>query len=337
MLALVGVLVLSGEDVARFLPMKAAIEAMEGAFLALAQGEALLPLRQVVRLPDGSGVLSLMPSHLSSLGVIGAKVFTVFPGNHGTDLDAHLGAVLLFEVERGRLLAVADATSITAIRTAAVSGLATRLLANADAGDLALIGSGTQARTHLEAMLAVRPIRRVRVWSRTPDRASAFAATATARHHLAVEPVPTAAEAVEGADIICTVTASDEPVLHGEWLAPGAHVNAVGSSVPSSREVDAAAVVRARIIVDRRQSALAEAGDLLGPLAEGAIGPEHLVAELAEVLTGAVPGRRSPEEITLFESLGLGIEDLAAAHVSYTRARLNGGGIELDIEGRPWR
>ncbi len=316
-------LVLSGDDVRRLLPMEVCIEAMDGAFRALADDRAVLPLRQVIRLPQHGGLLGVMPSYLDVpvLGpVTGAKIVSVFPGNHGTELDAHQGSVLLFEADRGRLLCLADASAITAVRTAAASGLATRLLARPDAGDLAILGAGIQAASHLEAMLVVRPIRRVRVWSRTAERAVAFAEAVSARHGLDVEAVGSAREAVGGADLVCTVTSSASPVLLGRWLAEGSHVNAVGSSVPSSREVDGEAVARSRVVVDRRESALAEAGDVLGAIEDGAIGPEHLAGELADVLTGRIPGRRTNEEITMFESLGLAIEDLAAVAAAYVRA-----------------
>jgi ornithine cyclodeaminase len=173
-------------------------------------------------------------------------------------------------------------------------------------------------------MLVVRPIRRVRVWSRTAGRAVAFAEAASARHGLGVEAAASGEQAVEGADLVCTVTSSSSPVLFGRWLAEGSHVNAVGSSVPSSREVDGEAVARSRLVVDRRESALVEAGDVLGAIEDGAIGPEHLAGELSDVLTGRIPGRRTNEEITMFESLGLAIEDLAAVAAAYVRATSEG-------------
>ena len=231
-----------------------------------------------------------MPAALLPDRVAGVKAITFFPGNEGTELDTHQGAVLLFEAERGRLLAMMDATSITAIRTAAVSGVATRLLAREDAGDLAILGSGTQARTHLEAMRTAREIRRVRVASKDLERARAFAERESGKHGIAIEPVASVREAVAGADIICTVTSSREPVLLGEWISPGAHVNAVGSSVPFARELDTAAVVRSRLYVDRRESALNEAGDFLIPKKEGAIGDDHIVGEIGEVLDRPAAG-----------------------------------------------
>ena len=325
-------LLLSAADVRRLLPMDAAIEAMEGAFRALSDGEARLPLRTIVWTPDRAGGLGVMPGYLPAR--LGAKVVSVFPGNHGTELDSHQGVVLLFEAERGRLVAIADATAITAIRTAAVSGLATRLLARNDAGDLAIFGSGTQARSHLEAMLAVRRIRRVRIWSRSAENARAFAAREGARHRVTIEVASSAEEAARGADLLCTATSSKDPVLRGEWLSPGAHVNAAGSSVASARELDSAAVARASLFVDRRESTLNESGDFLFARAEGAVTEEHIRAELGDVLTGKAAGRRSPDEITLFKSLGLAIEDGAAAEHVRRRAIEAGIGVEFDFGGR---
>jgi len=307
--------------------------AMREALMALARGEAILPLRQALRLPDGRGVFAVMPAYLGTCGAIGLKAITVFPANHGTEYDSHQGAVLLFEGERGRLLAVMDASSITAIRTAAVSGVATRLLARQDACELAILGAGVQARTHLEAMRIVRPIRRVRVFSRDGARVRAFAEEAAKRHGIAVEPAPTAQDAVAGADIVCTVTSSPEPVLKGEWLATGAHINAVGASLPHCRELDTTAVVRSRLFVDRRESALNEAGDFLIPKREKAIGDDHIQAEIGEVLLGQQPGRHSNAEITLFKSLGLAVEDVAAAHLVYRSAERTGAGAWVELGG----
>jgi ornithine cyclodeaminase/alanine dehydrogenase-like protein (mu-crystallin family) len=327
------VLIVSQEEVPRLLPMPACMEAMERALSALARGEAQLPLRSILWLPEKVGALGLMPAHLAPDKVLGVKAVTFFHGNEGTELDTHQGAVLLFEAERGRLLAVIDATSITAIRTAAVSGVATKLLARQNACDLALVGSGVQARTHLEAMLLARRLRRVRVASLSVDRAKRFAERQGRRHGIEIEPVRTVREAVEGADIVCTVTSAREPVVEGAWLSPGAHVNAVGSSVPFARELDTAAVVRSRLYVDRRESTLNEAGDFLTPKKEGAIGDDHIVGEIGEVLIGKVAGRRSNDEITLFKSLGLAIEDVASARHIYEEARRTGTGRFLPFGG----
>jgi ornithine cyclodeaminase/alanine dehydrogenase-like protein (mu-crystallin family) len=320
-------------EVLQLLPMNEAIEVIAEALKTLARGHAILPLRPVLWLPEKVGALGMMPSYLGDLKAMGLKVVSVFPGNHGTQYDSHQGAVMLFETEHGRLLAIVDASEITAIRTAATTAVATRLLARADASDLALLGSGVQARTHLEAMLLARPVKRVRVWSRDPDHARLFAEHESQRHGVKVEPMGTAQEAVAGADIICTVTASREPVLMGDWIAPGAHVNAVGSSVAFTRELDTAAVVKARMFVDRRESTINEAGDFLFPKKEGAIGDDHIRGEIGEILLGQIAGRTSPDEITLFKSLGLAVEDLAAAHHIYQKALEKGLGMALELGG----
>jgi ornithine cyclodeaminase len=327
------VLIVNQEEVPRLLPMAECMEAVAAALAALADGKAMLPLRSILWLPERVGGLGLMPAALLPERAVGLKAITFFPGNEGTDLDTHQGAVLLFEAEHGRLLAVMDATSITAIRTAAASGVATRLLAREDAGDLAILGSGVQARTHLEAMKIARPLHRVRVAGKDFDRARAFAARESARHGIAVEPLASAREAVAGADIICTVTSSRDPVLLGEWISPGAHINAVGSSVPFARELDTAAVVRSRLFVDRRESALNEAGDFLIPKREGALSDDHILGEIGELLTGRVPGRESAREVTLFKSLGIAVEDVAAALLIYEKAKKSGNGRFMDFGG----
>ncbi len=269
---------LTQTDVEALLPMAECVEVVADALRALARGEAVQPLRSATWMPDRHGLLGVMPGMLGSLGgddpVAGVKVITVMPGNHAHGEESHQGFVLLFEQERGRPLAVLDATSITAIRTAAASAVATRALAREDAGDLAILGSGTQARSHLEAMRTVRTLRRVRVWSRNPESARRFAESE------GIEVAASAREAVQGADLICTVTASTEPVLQGDWIFPGAHVNAVGACTPRARELDAAAVARSRLFVDRRESALAEAGDFLLARAEGAVTDAHILGEL---------------------------------------------------------
>ena len=333
-------LLVSHREVARLLPMLDCIEAMAGAFRALFTGDARLPLRQVISLPGSPNLLALMPGQLGlapETSAIGAKVITVFPGNDATSLDSHLGVVLLFEAEMGRLVAIIDASSVTAIRTAAVSGVATQALSNPDAGDLAILGAGVQAMTHLEAMRTVRTIRRTRVWSRTAERRELFARKAQKKFGTLVEIVESPESCVHGADLICTVTASREPVLKGEWIARGAHVNAVGAALPTARELDTAAVSRSRLFVDRRESALAEAGDILIPITEGAFKADHIRGELGEVLMGAARGRESTGDVTVFKSLGLAIEDLAAARHIYEEGVRSGHGCVGVVRRTPGR
>jgi ornithine cyclodeaminase len=326
-------LFLGREDVEALLPMGECIEVVEAGLRTLARGGAVQPLRSAYWMPDRHGLLGVMPGMLDGLAaddmpVAGVKVLTVIPENYLHGEESHQGLVVLFERERGRPLAVLDAASVTAIRTAAASAVATRALAREDAGDLAILGSGTQARSHLAAMREVRALRRVRVWSRNPESATRFAGESE-RLGLAVEPMASAREAVEGADLICTVTAAREPVLLGEWLAPGVHINAVGACTPAARELDGAAVARSRLFTDRRESALAEAGDFLLARSEGAVTDAHLLGELGEVLEGKVLGRRSEDEITLYKSLGIAVEDLAAGRYVYEKALATGRGSAL--------
>ena len=307
---------------------------MTDALRSLALGGALLPLRQVVRLPNGRDAFALMPAALNEPSALGAKVITVFPGNDATPYDSHQGAVLLFDTEHGRLIGILDASTITALRTAAVTAVATRLLARPHARTLALLGAGVQAETHLESVSLVRSIDEVRVWSRSGDRAHRFAEKfAGAGTRIVV--CPTAREAVDGADVVCTVTSSRDPVLFGDWLVPGTHVNAVGASLATSRELDSAAVAKARLYVDRRESTLNEGGDFLVPKREGLIGDDHIVGEIGDLLVEPprIQGRRSDQEITLFKSLGLAIEDLAAARRIYDRAMATGAGSWLELGG----
>lgn len=327
------VLVVNQREVRRLLPMADCIDLMGETLGALARGEGHQPLRNLMRLPSGKGLLGMMPAALGNGAALGIKVLTVFLANHGTEFDSHQGAVLLFEGEHGSLQAVLDASAVTAIRTAAVSGLATRLLARDDAATLAILGAGVQALTHLEAMLTVRPVKQVRIWTRTEAHAREFATRAASRFPVPIAAVASAEDAVRGADLICTVTSAREPVLHGSWLKPGCHINAVGSSVPTTRELDTAALQRARLFVDRRESTLNEAGDFLIPRKEGAIGEDHIVAELGEVLAGRAAGRRGPDEITLFKSLGLAIEDVASAQFVVRRAHQTGAGTAVEFGG----
>ena len=327
------VVIINQQEVGELLPMTECMEAMEKVFRGLVAGECLLPLRQIMWLDDRVGALGTMPSHWESVGTIGLKAVTFFPGNEGTEHDTHQGAVLLYETRRGRLVAMVDATSITAIRTAAVSGVATKLLAREDAKTLALIGSGVQANMHLDAMTACRALSSVRVCSKSLERAKAFAKAVEPRHGIPITATESVQEAVDGADIICTVTSSPDPILMGEWLSPGVHINAVGSSVPFVRELDGEAVKRSKLFVDRRESAINEAGDFVIAKREGLVDDDHILGELGEVLTKMVPGRTSPQDITLFKSVGLAIEDLAAARHVYDKAKKNGVGTRISFGG----
>ena len=317
------VLVLSERDVYRLLPVADCIEPMRKVLAALAREELYNPLRSVIRPPQAGTVMGLMPAHRSvPAPVYSLKTVCIAPGNAVRGLDSHQGFVALFDGETGQTRALVNAGAITAVRTAAVSAVATELLARPGSTTLAILGSGTQGRSHLEAMRAVLPFERIRVWSRTPGNASKLGG---------VEEAESAEEAVRGADVVVTATAAPEPIVRREWLAEGAHVNAVGSSIPTTRELDTATMADAALFVDRRESTLNEAGDYLCPAREGVIGPDHIRAEIGELLIGAADGRRSPAELTVFKSLGLGVEDLEAAETVLARAEAEGAGVEVDL------
>ncbi len=320
------VLILNQGEVEQLLDMSGCMEAMAEVLEALARGELFMPLRTIAFPPGARSGIGLMPSHRGgSAPLYALKTVCVFPGNAKRGLDPHQGTVTLFSGETGEVRALMNASAITAIRTAAVSGVATRLLAREDARELAIVGAGHQAHPHIAAMLEARPFERIRIASRSFEHAERLAA-----EWPLASAVDSVEEAVRGADVVCTVTSSKEPVLERGWLKEGAHVNAVGSSVKDARELDTETIVACSLFVDRRESTVNEAGDYLMPLAEGAIsGPEHIKAELGEILTGEHPGRTSPQELTVFKSLGLAVEDLAAAEYVVRRAEAAGVGITV--------
>jgi ornithine cyclodeaminase len=326
------ILVLNHAEVVEFLPVRDCIPVMAEALADLARANVYQPLRTIIAPPDSAGAMALMPSYRAGKrAAYGVKTVCFFPGNPARGLDSHQGSVTLFSADTGELLALMNASAITAIRTAAVSGVATKLLAHEDAGDLAIIGSGVQARAHVEAMACVRPIKRARVASLNFERAKAFAEEFGSQYSFPIEPVEGVEAAVRGADIIVTVTTAAEPILKREWLSPGAHLNVVGSSIPTAREVDSATMAVSSLFVDRRESTVNEGGDYLFALREGAIGPDHIKAEIGELLIGAHPGRTSSDEITLFKSLGLAVEDLASADHLYRKAQQHQKGTWVDF------
>ncbi|MDH3606430.1 MAG: ornithine cyclodeaminase family protein [Acidimicrobiia bacterium] len=329
---MVETLIITQDEVPALLPMSDCIQVVREALAALARDEGIQPLRPIMWLPEKVGALGMMPGYLADIDTLGIKTVTVFPGNAGTKYDSHQGSIMLFDGANGRLKAVIDATEITTIRTAAASAVATDVLARPDARVLAILGSGVQAGSHIDAMAAVRPIGEVRVWSRQPANADRLVALKAASG-LTIRTVASVAEAVGGADIVCTTTASHDPVLTGDLLEPGMHINAVGSSVPFARELDTGVMTRSRLFVDRRESTLNEAGDFLIAQAEGAIDESHIVAEIGELLIGAAEGRGNDEEITLFKSLGLAVEDVAAGNLVYCNALAAGAGTRLVLGG----
>ena len=321
------ILVLSEHDVESLLTMRECIEVMERALMSLARGEVHNPLRSVIRAPSAGGFLGLMPAYQGGDEPHYAlKEVCVFPSNPSRGLDTHLGAVLLLSGDTGELLLVANASAITAIRTAAVSAVATKLLAREDAKTLAVIGAGVQARTHVGAIPLVREIDEIRIVSRTREKAEAIAA-----RDRRVRVVDSIEDAVRGAGIITTTTSSREPVIKREWIADGAHINAVGSSIATTRELDSATLAAASLFVDRRESTVNESGDYLFALREGAIRDGHIRAEIGEILIGSAKGRTSRDEITLFKSLGLAVEDLASAAFLYEKALEQGGGTAVEF------
>jgi len=326
-------LILSHSEVRDLLPMRECMDAVGEALSALSRGEGVQPLRDGFVLPDRSGVLAWMPGSMAAGRPFGVKVLSVVENPGELGVDSHQGGVMIFDPSNGVPLALLEAGAITAVRTAAASALATDRLAREDAAILAILGAGTQARSHLEAMLEVRPIERVRVWSRDPDKVRVFAEERTADLGVAVEPAADVAAAVADADIVCTTTSAQEPIVSASLLEPGMHVNAVGASIPSWREIDPGVLPLVSLVADRRESLANEAGEYIQAVKEGLVPSGLVVPELGEILNGDHPGRTSETEITLFRSLGLAVEDIAAGMVAYERALAAGVGTQVDLAG----
>ncbi|GAA2733888.1 ornithine cyclodeaminase family protein [Streptomyces nogalater] len=325
-------LLIDRATVRRVYPMERAVEVMAEAMRRYSAGLVDQPLRTILRPERDTGLLGTMPGFVAGeeLAGYGLKAMVLKPENPARGLDLHVGIVMVFDPETGAPLAMMDAGAVTALRTAAVSAVATDALARPGTGDLAILGSGTQARSHLEAMAVVRELRRVRVWSRTPANAEAYRHWAAKELGIEVEVVDRPAAALVGADLVCTTTATKEPLVTADDLAEGAHVNAVGASFADHRELSAEAVARSAFFVDSRQSALAESGDLKAPLDAGLVGPDHIRAELGEVLLGRHPGRRDEREITVYKSLGLGVQDIMSGFAIAEAAAAQGLGHTWD-------
>lgn len=310
--------ILTGEAVRSCVSMEACIDLMAATMVSVSRGEAVMPLRSVVPLGHSGNSFIVMPGVIGSPAAFGSKFLSHFPANIG--LPAIQGVIVLFDAATGRPTALVDAVSVTAIRTAAASGMATRLLAREDATSLAILGYGVQAEYHLQAMLAARRLDRVVVWGRSKEKAQTFAERHGARAGIEIAVAPDARSAVERADIVCTVTGSPTPVLEGRWLKPGTHLNLVGAFTPTTREADTEAIRRARLFVEIREFALREAGELLIPIAEGALTADHIAGEIADVVAGTISGRTQPDEITAYKSLGNVAQDLATAAYAHTQA-----------------
>jgi len=283
---------------------------MEKMFRSLAKGEAAQPLRSLMWLPGKKGLLGMMPGYDSTTEVMGIKLISVFHSNRDKGYPSHQGVVVLFDANNGQPLMIFDASEITALRTAAASALATKLLSREDAEILSIIGSGEQAERHIESILLVRNITQISIWGRTEKNATSLANQVSRRYNISAIVNENAQEAVKDADIICTVTSSPQPVVSGDWIKKGAHINAVGSSTPGTRELDTNALVKSKLYTDCYESILNEAGDFLIPKKEGRITDDHIQGELGEVLLGAKKGRENKDEITLFKSLGIASEDI---------------------------
>ena len=322
-------LVLGFRDAMALLDMAGLVPRMSDTLRSLSRGGADVPLRQVIAHPEQAGSLGWMPAIPLGGGPFGGKVISVYKDNPARGLGTHQGVVVLFAAETGEVLAIVDAYAVTARRTAAASAVATDLLARRDAAELAILGSGAQAEAHVEAMLAVRPIGRVRVASRSREHAERFARRMADLHGIPVLAADDVPSAVAGADVICSVTDARAPIVDGAWIQAGAHLNAVGASVPGFRELDVETVRRARLYVDSRPQVLAQADDVRLPLAAGEIPADHILGEIGEVLLGTAPGRTAPDDVTLFKSVGVAVEDIAAASYCLERAEALGAGTRV--------
>jgi ornithine cyclodeaminase len=324
-------LVLSEEDVKALVTMDDLIEVMEIALADFSSRAVTQPVRTVLQVGVRSAFYGLMPAYVPSRAALGTKLVTVFESNAERGLPTHLATIVLLDPETGALLALLDGRYITEARTAAVSAVSAQWLARENASAVAVIGSGVQARSHLEAMARVRDISEVRVWSRKRAHVERFISDMTPHVEARFDAAASARAAVDGADIVVLATSSAEPVVHSEWISDGAHICAVGACRPVQREMDAALVARADLFVDSREAARVEAGDIVLAIRDGAITESHIKAELGEVIMGTRNGRSGAERVTVFKSLGLAVEDVVAAHLVYERARVRGVGKELTL------
>jgi len=323
--------ILSRKDVRRALPMHQAIEAMKGAFAQLSTGQADVPLRVALNVPRHNGVTLFMPAYLSADDQMAVKVVSVFNDNPAKGLPLIHALIVVVDATTGRPAAVIDGTYLTALRTGAASGAATDLLARRDVRSAAIFGAGTQGRTQLEAVCTVRPIQTAWIYDVMPERAAAYAAEMSQRLSLPVRVAETPGDAVRQAGVICTATISSTPVFEDADVRPGTHINAVGAYTPEMQEIPAETVLRAKVVIDHREASLAEAGDLLIPLQQGLMTEAHVCAELGEIVAGRKPGRASPEEITLFKSVGVAVQDVAAAGAVLEAARRLNLGAEVAL------
>jgi alanine dehydrogenase len=324
-------LVLSERDVQSLLDLDELIQALEQAHVQFSTGKAVMPVRLVVPLPEIKGRITSMPAFLSDDKALGMKVVTYFQENPRQGLPAILATISLYSTETGRLMAIMDGTHITAIRTACASAMATRVLANPETPLMGVLGAGVQARAHVRALCQVRKVHRIKVHSPSGRGAQRLKEELEPEIGVKIEPVARAEEAVHEVDLVVTATTAKEPVLMAEWLKPGVHINAVGSHRPDMREIDAATMKRAKVVVDSREAIMAECGDILLAIKEGAITQDHIYGEIGEILAGKKAGRTSPGEITLYKSVGIAIQDVAAAQMVFKKARQKKVGVDVLI------
>jgi alanine dehydrogenase len=322
---------LTEADIARLITMDELIDAMQEALRRFSGGDVVQPVRAVLPVNGGRDVFALMPSYVREPALLGAKLVTVFPQNGDLQLPTHLAAILLFSPETGALRAVLDGRYITEVRTAAVSAVSANLLARDDAAVLAILGSGAQARSHLHALDRVFELSDVRVWSPTPEHQEAFVDEMRTSTKATLAGAASAAEAVRDADLVVLATSSAEPVVRSDWIKPGAHVMSVGACRPTQREMDPELLRRGRLYVDSKAAALVESGDVVMAIKEGRIAESHIVGELGALVAGKVEGRRWPQDVTIFKSLGLAVEDVVAADLAYRRALIEDAGRELEL------
>lgn len=312
--------ILGGEDVKKALTMPQAIAAMRAAFLQLSKGNAQMPTRAHIDIPKNNGNALFMPSYMESENVICIKTVTLFPDNTANDLPLIQGVVCLFDATNGCALAILDAPTLTSLRTGAASGLATGLLAREDASTAAIFGAGVQGRTQLLAVSTVRDLKKVWVYDKSESAAEKFAREMSQQLDVDVRIAATPADALAFADIVCTATVSQTPVFDDESLAKGTHINAIGSYKPHVQEIPLETVIRSKVVVDHKHSALEETGDLIIPIEQGVFSPERIYAELGDLISEKVSARTSPDEITLFKSVGVAVQDLTAATVAVNNA-----------------
>lgn len=327
-------LILKRKDVENLLDLDQLVQSLAPAMADLSAGQVSMPQRMIAFTPEENGLLAAMPVYLPSPVTLSTKLVTVFPQNSARGLPSHQALVLVFDIATGAPLALIDGTYLTAMRTAAGSALATQLLARADASIMAIVGTGVQARAHAQAIPLVRAIKEIRIWGRDKEKARQLAQEITAELQIAAKPVPTFRDAAAGAGIVCATTHAAEPVVAGQWLELGVHVNSVGLN-PQGRELDDDTIAKALVIVESREAALTPlpggANDLTWPIRDGVISEKHIHAEVGELVSGKRQGRTSAEQITLYKSVGVAVQDAVAAQLVLAAAREQGAGIEIEV------